>query len=516
MKLRKTLCVMVALIILATCTLSGCGDKKTANVSNENDNKVTYWVQLVSAVSQTLSSLNETPYAKELEKRTGIDVEYIHPPLGQEQEKFNLLIASNNMPDIIFWNWNSHYTGGPGKAIREKRIIPLNNYEKSAPNFFNYIKSDKEIEKMSKTDSGDYYGFTSIKSDKTLTVTDGLILRKDWLDDLGLSVPETIEEWDVVLKAFKDKKGATAPISTRSWGLPPFASAYDIKDTYYQENGKVKYGPLEPNYKDYLAKLNQWYNEGLIDKDIATIDDMTVNSNILTGVSGVTYNSIGGGIGRYMNAATEPGYDLIGAPYPVSKKGELPEYAGCVAMVPGSAAAITTNCDNVETALKLLDFGYSEEGRMFMNFGVEGETYEMIDGYPTYTELITNNSEGLSLAETLGRYTQASVSAPTVQDARYMDQYAALPSQKKTRENWTNHDSLKTLYPPVNPKDEDLNEYTRLKTDINTYKSEMFMKFVLGVESIENYDNFVAGLKTRGIDRLLELMQEALDAYNAR
>lgn len=512
MKTKRLLCGLIALVMVMTCMLSGCGDKKAV----DSGNKLTYWVQLNASVSQTLSNLDETPYAQELQKRLGVDIEYIHPPLGQEVEKFNLLIASNDMPDVIYWNWNANYTGGPAKAIREKRIIPLNDYKDQAPNFFGYLAQNSEVDKLSKTDNGDYYGFTAIKGGNTLTVSDGMIMRYDWLKDLGLEIPETIDEWEVVLRAFRDKKGAKAPISVRTWGLSPFAQAFGFKDTFYQENGKVKYGALEPGYKAYVSKLHDWYVEGLIDNDLATIDDVTVNSNILTGYSGVTYNSIGSGIGRYMNAATEPGYELVGTPYPVAKKGDPKKYVTCSGLVPGAAAAITSNCDNIPLAMKVLDYGYGEEGRMFMNFGVEGLTYNMIDGYPTYTDLITNNPDGLAIAETLGRYTQASVSAPTIQDQRYMEQYAALPAQKKTLEIWQEHDSLDTLYPPVSPKEEDLNEYTRLVTDINTYAGEMYVKFIMGVEPISNYDKFVAGLKERGIDRVIQLKQEALDAYNAR
>ena len=45
---------------------------------------------------------------------------------------------------------------------------------------------------------------------------------------------------------------------------------------------------------------------------------------------------------------------------------------------------------------------------------------------------------------------------------------------------------------------------------------KMFSKFVVGVEPIKNYDKFVSELKAKGMDRLLEIMQEALNAYNAR
>ena len=54
-----------------------------------------------------------------------------------------------------------------------------------------------------------------------------------------------------------------------------------------------------------------------------------------------------------------------------------------------------------QLAAKVLDYGYSEKGRMLYNFGIEGESYEMVDAYPKYTEKIINNPDGLSMTEAL-------------------------------------------------------------------------------------------------------------------
>lgn len=520
MKSKRTICVALALVMTVVCLLSGCNSAKQIDVKDGAENKLTYWTGLNSALSQTVSNFGETPLVKELSKRLDVEVTYIHPPLGQEKEKFNLLIASNNMPDIIWWKWGENYTGGPSKAISEKRIISLNDYKEHAPNFFGYLAEHTEADKLSKTDEGDYFGFTFIKDDEMPLISDGPIIRKDWLDELGLKVPETIDEWETVLKAFRDQKGAKAPVSTDTYGLSIFSNGFNTTGPYsgyYQENGVVKTGFVEEGYKNYITRMHQWYQEGLIDADFTTLDMTTINSNILTGVSGVTFNSIGSGIGRYMAAAKEPGYSLAGAPYPVEKIGDEKKFTTISAIVPGGyAAAITTSCKNIPLAMKFLDYGYSEEGHMLLNFGIEGESYDMKDGYPTYSELVTNNSEGLAFAEVLGRYTLSSSSGPLVQDYRYMDQYAQLPEQKQALAAWKDRAALKYVYPPISPKAEDLGEYSRLKTDIDSYAIEMFSKFVVGVEPLENYDAFVSELKNKGIDKLLAMMQKALDAYNAR
>ncbi len=67
---------------------------------------------------------------------------------------------------------------------------------------------------------------------------------------------------------------------------------------------------------------------------------------------------------------------------------------------------------------------------MLYNFGIEGESYEMIDGYPTYTDYIMNNPDGKNVGEMLMAYTHSAYFGPMVQDVRYMEQYAQYQEQK--------------------------------------------------------------------------------------
>ena len=93
------------------------------------------------------------------------------------------------------------------------------------------------------------------------------VIRKDWLDDLGLEVPETIEEWHRALLLFKEKKGAScAFVPTTVNSLYPFFGAYGVWPAFYQENGRVKHGVLDAkNSTAALENLHRWYQEGIID-----------------------------------------------------------------------------------------------------------------------------------------------------------------------------------------------------------------------------------------------------------
>lgn len=502
----------LAAVCAAACVMTaGCagGKKETAS-----SGKLTYWCNLDGSAAALYQNLGDTELAKTLKEKTNTEIEYVHPPQGQEAEKFNLLTASNNLPDMIEYKWATAYAGGPQKAIDDGKIIDIGEYKEYAPNYFKYLEEHPEVEKLVKTDDGKYFGFAFVRNDPSLLVMTGPYLRKDWLNELGLEVPETIDEWETVLTAFKEKKGASAPLTGNiamfEWGI--FAGAYGVEEGYYHDGNTVKFGACEPGYKEFITKMADWYQKGLIDEGIASNDNKMVMTNILNGVSGAAFGNIGSGIGNITaNAANIQGFELVGAKYPVLKKGDISEHGQLDLMVPGRVTAISTSCKDIEKAMKFLDYGYSEEGAMLYNFGIEGKSYNIVDGYPTYTEDITDNKEGLSMANAMSNYCLSYASGPFLQDKRYMEQYAKLDSQKTAWKNWQETKESEHKLPYIYLEQSRLDEYARLQTDVDTYTNEMTLKFIMGVEPLEKYDEFLSNLESRGVKTVLEITQNAYD-----
>lgn len=523
---KKNLVAVILATTIPLTALVGCSGKASVNNGKEltnkygdtypiqSDTKLTYWKPIEETVTISASNFGDLPISKEIMQRSGIQIEYIHPSLMNADEKFNLMIASGELPDIIEYSW-ANYAGGPGKAISDGIIIPLNNLiDAYAPNLKKIFEENSDVAREAKTNAGDYFAAGVIAIEPALNVSGGLIIRQDWLDDLGLEIPETIDEWYTVLKAFQEKKGATAPLTLNPAAamLGAFTGAFETTMSFYIDDDKVHYGPMEEGYKEYLATMNQWYNEGLWDREFSTIDETTRTANMLNGVSGVCFGGLGGDLGRLLAAATEPGYSLSGAPYPTHKKGETPMFGQCVTPFQGRAA-ITTACKETELAMRFIDFLYSEEGRMLTNFGIEGVSYNMIDGYPTYTEEVTKNPDGLSMSQALSKYSYAGQQNVYLQDIRYLEQYASLPVQQEAWKRWQNTEGRKHRMPTVYISDEKQNKYATTYSDIETYTNEMYIKFISGQEPIEKFDEYVEKLKSMDIDFVLETQQEAYNNY---
>lgn len=513
--MRRNIKKAVVLLISAAIAsqMVGCGKKNNTTDVAPN---VSYWTELGTNAAQTMSNMGETELAKVLMEKFDTQIEYQHPAQGQVSEKFNIMVAMGNLPDIIEYTW-SKYNGGVKKALSDG-IIQEINIKKDAPNLYKYLKEHPEVDKMCKTDDGKYYGYPFIRGDKYLLTSAGLIIRDDWLEELGLEMPETIDEWTEVLRAFKSKSGVKSPlvISMGAFDAGCFVGAYNTYNGLYVDNGKVKYGPLDDSYKDFIVKMNEWYKEGLLDRDFASLESSVIQSNMLNGFSGVAYGSCGSSIGKWMAAAPDSKFSVTGAKYPVLKKGDTPEFGQYQNPVVGKFAVISRDCKNPELCKKILDYGYSEEGQMLFNFGIEGESYTMVDGYPTYTETITKNPEGLSMAASLAKYALSQYEGPFIQDKRYMEQYSNLPQQQTALENWSNTNMSAHMMPSVDLTAEQIDDISSLLASINTYKSEMVVKFIMGIEPIEKFDDFRNELRNRGVDRYVQYEQEAYERFLAR
>lgn len=490
------------------------------DVEEEEPLELTYWVEMNANTSMSLQNYNESLFYQELEKRTGVKVNFQHPPAGNAAEQFNLMIASGRYPDVIEYGW-VNYPGGPEKAIHDNVIIPLNDLiENHAPNLKAYLDANPDIKKMMTTDEGNLYVFPSIGM--VSNSSRGLVLRADWLKDLGLEPPETIDEWTHVLREFKEKKGATAPLTFALNDLNPdhFNGAYGISKQFFQVDGVVKYGSYEPVYKDYLAQMKAWYDEGLIDRDFATQDGNSRDAKITNGTAGASIAFASSGMGGWLAAMeNDPDYDLVAAQHPVLNKGDEPYiFYGTSPFRSTGAAAITTANKNPEKTAEWLDYLYSEEGHLLKTFGVEGVTYEIdADGNIQWTDLILNNPDGLNVNQAQSKYTRMTAASPGfVADPRA--DVPGRPQIDHAMQTWSKYiDNWKQrAMPPLSETPEEAQEIASIMAEVDTYRREMFLRFVMGLEPLENFDNYRNQLKNMGIERAIEIKQAALDRYNSR
>ena len=514
MKNTKIL-AMACLTAMMVSVFSGC-QKKGSEQGTDGIVKLKWWTNLYSHIAQTATNFGEVEFYKELSERTGVEFEFIHPTVGQEDEQFNIMISSGDLPDLIERDFTK-YKGGPQKAIDEKIIIGLDSYiDNNAPNYKKILSEHPNWDKQVKTDDGKHYVFASFRGDESLMCWFGPQIRKDLLDKAGLSLPETIEEWDNTLRKFKEM-GIDYPITGSGLDMnSTFSGAFGVGEKYYVDGNTVKYGILEPGYKDYIALLAKWYKDDLLDPDFFAQDGKSLDYKITTGKVGAYMGAVGGSMGKYLPVLKEQGWTLSGTKYPVLNKGDKPGFGQKdFAYYPMTSVAITTKCKNPDAAVKFLDYGYGEEGHMLYNFGIEGISYNIENDYPKYTDLILKNPDGLSIQHAMARYMASVYCGPFVQDKRYFEQYMPYDEQKEAVSRWMEQEPDHRL-PTISFNQEETELVANLSTEINAYINENLLKFITGQSGMDKYDKFTATLKTMGMDKLIDANQKALIRYKAR
>lgn len=531
--MKKNIKKMVSTSMVLAMTIGTFAGSQTVYAEGDTP-KLTYWVKMDSAkIAPTTDNYANIQCYQEMMKNTGIDVEFIHPPVGQESDSFSLMISGGEYPDLIHWDWGN-ISGGPDKAIEDGVILELSELiEKNCPNLTAFLDEYPEIRAAMTTDNGNIYCFPNVypyyEEDAAIMCNRGIQIRQDWLEELGLEAPETIEEWHTVLTAFKEKGttedgSAIVPLVSRKMSektslVRTFANAWDGLDyDFYVDDGVVKFGPLEEDYKEYLATMHQWYEEGLIAPEFSTYGGTEHDALITTGQAGAWLSGLGAGMGVYIPALG--GEDKIaGIKFPVAEEGATPKYTGADnSPFIGLGIAITSNCEDVEAACKWLDYHYSEEGSRLLNWGIEGVSYELDEnGEEQLTDEIINNPDGLSADVALGKYAMVSQLEAFAKD----DRVEAIrmwnwDAQEEASKVWNETDFSNRYPSTVTLTAEEGSELATILSDITTYRDENVIRYIVGSESLDDYDKFVETLQKMNIERAIEIKQAAYDRLQER
>ena len=536
MKKSTKLLSFIVAVVLVIGTFAACGGKEETATTN---NKFTYWGTLDSSVAQTQTSYADLLMYQEMMKRTGIEVEFIHPAQGTTgTEAFQILMSSGDYPDMVEYSW-ANYTGGPDQAISDGVIISLNDYlEEYAPNYYNYMEGEGgkarnyTYKATAISNGGNYYGFKSLNVGNYRGYA-GFYVRADLLKKWGLEVPETIDDWELVFKTAKEN-GIKYPLTGGKGLIGAMSSnylmsAWKVGTSFYLEGNTVKFGPFEPAFKDYVQKMTDWMKAGYIDIDYITNDTTTIHGQITNGTSIATTGYVGGDLGAIIPAMAErdPEFDIVACPYPVMNKGEIPIFQAVQADATDPCIAITVQCgEDDETryteAMKWCDYLYSDEGIVLKSFGVEGDTFtieKLEDGedHYIYTDKVNNYEEfgASNMSAALYHFMLPANHPGFNQHPDYFNGYYPHERQKEAIERWNEHvdEAVKHVFPDVSYTGEEAAEKANIEAAAKDNLQAGISNIILGKTPMSEYETIIETAKNAGYGRLLEINQAAYDRY---
>ena len=287
------------------------------------------------------------------------------------------------------------------------------------------------------------------------------------------------------------------------------------QDDYFIEDGQIKFGPTDPRYKDAVEYIRDLVAEGLIDPNWSSISGDERKSNMLTGVSGVTYGSFSGILSTY-NAL----FEADGKEKPLVSFAPLTGptgYSGLQGMHTsidiGYGGAVSSTCSNSEAVAKLFNFTYSEEGRKLLYYGIEGDTYTTLsDGSLAYTDKVTKNELG-TLAWLKEYVANVSCYPSALLPSHYFATLSeeGLEGNKLSTEIASKEGNLKV--PAIRFSAEEADTSASILTDINSYVDENFTAFVNGTKSMSEWDSFLAGFDSLRLDELNTIYEMAYKRF---
>ena len=258
---KKLIALVLGIMMLMTVAVSGIAEEKS-DLHIADDVTLRFFFDLdLAANVPGMQNYNDSDAYKWLEEQTGIHIEWIHPASGTSREAFNLLFASDDMPYLIYNSIPNGfvYPSGHDMAIADGVYANLKDYEDLMPNYMAIVNSNEILKRESVTDEGNRWCFFYIYKDGR-GPNFGPTIRKDFLDKVGMDLPETYDDWHEVLTAFKEQLGIEIPLyvnkDTFMW-YSEFAAGYGVtKDWSLNTEGKVIYGPCEDGYGEYLDMLH--------------------------------------------------------------------------------------------------------------------------------------------------------------------------------------------------------------------------------------------------------------------
>ncbi|MCR5676421.1 MAG: extracellular solute-binding protein [Agathobacter sp.] len=543
MKRRMTRVAAVLMSVAMTASLFGCGGKEAGSQSAEGkygepikeltlpltDEKaeLTVWVQYNGT---NVKDLNEVESVKKMEELTGVHINWI--PVNQDdmQQKYGTLVASGDLPDIIYAG-SIEYPGGFETGVEDGVIHPdmdalIRTY---MPNYMALLESSDEAMREAKSDSGKFVvaknivgTFDTVQSEGTYN---GLAYRQDLLEKLGMDVPTTIDGWHDVLVAAK-KAGIQNPFVLDQNGGSSIALSWGVgteSQNYMQLDGdKVVLSQSLDGYEGYLKTMRQWYSEGLINPNFTTFHfyldtPASVNNNegmlysmVLSGLSGNNY-------ARFHMIENQDAF-LQPIVAPALKEGDEPiqAFARQIAKDP---VYITASCKNPELAAKWLDFQYSEQGILLNWYGIEGKTYDMVEGKPVFKEEIYN--QGMSAADYLASFAlnegqcwlgKHDISANWQMTAA---QAGGENQELAAVEVWSAPKTNVFLPMQITLTDDESSAVTNTLTALKTMIDEYTIGYITG-QTDKDFKTFRQELEDAGMQEVVDTYQAAYDRFLER
>ena len=518
--MKKFLAILLAAVML-------CGSFSIAAAAEERET-----LSILIAEDTLITSYDDNAFTTYVEEGANVDLEFVLLPATDTAAKLQLMISSGEtLPDVLNYGMNLSKTYAYAQA---GAIVPITQYiETLAPNVMANVAAYPQVQILEQITcaDGEIYGLPRYFREINNEFKYRYWLNHQWLENLGMAVPTTTEEFYQVLKAFKEKdpngNGIADEIPlTGAWSshgstynlaaflMNSFVQATPGRDYLYVEDGQMKAAYATEAWKQGLAYMNKLFEEGLIDANAFT----QTSSQCLASLSNPDVCIVGC---YSVQGAKDPYIEQFDGLLPLAG----PEGVQLSIYTPTTVGGIwfvTADCDNPELAVKVGDFMETEEGFLRCRVGEPG-----ISWVPAEEGDVSVFGEGEAVTF---RWLDNGQMWTTAQNATWRQNaplfaYNGLNSQAAfdliEREVKSNQNIVDLMpYAPAEGTYFNFLTYTEdeefaiadISSTLTTYVIESMVRFITGDMDVENeWDAYVGELQNIGLETFLEVAQAAYE-----
>ncbi|MDE6882890.1 MAG: extracellular solute-binding protein [Lachnospiraceae bacterium] len=463
---------------------------------------------------------------KELEEKHNIKINWQVYYNSDWTEQKSLLLASGDLPDAFF---GSICLTETDVAQNKDYFVELTEgIEKNMPNLTAIFEKEPALKAAAQNRDGEIYSLVK-KLPLRPKVANSMYINKEWLDNLGLSMPTTYEELTDVLKAFKeqDADGDGDPnneIPYTNAGslsgdlsnlLAPFGTIVSRTGNFMQidASGNPAFVPITDHYKEAVKWAHELYAAGCLDQEYFTQDSSMASAKRMAeggSQTGLVFAwtadaEMGENAGQFELCEAVAGPD--GNRYVESD----PTYLD----IANRELIITTQCKNPDKLLQWADDFYTDLVSLQTYYGsIPDQVTDNGDG--TYEVLLP--ADGTTLDTSAWSYSMRDF-GPKYMTEEFQEKVILPDSQGdgvKLAQDETNAKYASDIaFPVVSYTTEQLTTLASLTTDINDYASAQYAHWVVDGGIEEEWDAYLAQLDQMGLQDVLAIHNDAYAAYKA-
>lgn len=486
----------------------------------------------------------------QIAEETGVEFDWIEIPAAGSTEKINLMLSTGmDLPDVF---WNGISSSMATQYMDQDIFLPTEDLiENYVPRLKEIFEAKPEYKAGSTAPNGHSYGFPYIEEMYGLVLTPGpFLINQNWLDQVGMDMPSTVDEFVDVLKAFRDAddlngNGADDEIpyafglgSADHFGsyntFHQFTGAFGMADSYCNGNyiadhllvvdDKIVFTAGDEAYKETAKFFNMLNNENLLDPDSfspgVSPDQPLYLNKIKDSVATIGVFGLWAPANEITTLEVREQYKAI--PRLEGEKGKTGFALNFSEMQDTSMVAITTECEYPEVVASMVNYCFDPKVSITLNWGSVGMIYkETEDGY---LEFDLDENDNIVLKDNYQTFGELrNNSTPTRGSLAVLNEYY----DKYADYTWDAIDLLE--FQRENGKEEVLAEYTpvpkimlsheeqtrlnqiqpQLKSIINRYT----MEFILDGNADANWESYLAELDNAGLQEFMEIWQTAYDRF---